>query len=149
MSAWDLRKAAESELLKHTFKISQQCLYSEAREAFQALNQYCAENISSNPKRQPAILDAALFAYTDLLWSIEYDCWADSELIDLLMGNEAILDTYDTLDEKYQWWRVSMPEHYIALERSLFDTQEQAASKTKRRPVHAHRRRRLPVEGPS
>jgi metaxin len=148
ISTWDLRKAAESELLKHTSKISQQSLYSEAREAFQALNRYCAENISSNPKRQPTILDAALFAYTDLLWSIEYDCWADSEMIDLLMSNEAILDTYDALDEKHQSWRVPMPEQYIALERSQLVAQERVSLKTRRRPIHANQRRQLLVEAP-
>lgn len=139
--AWDLRKAAETELLKHYSKIDQQSLYNEAREAFQALNQYCAENTKGNAGSKPTVLDATLFAYTDLLWCIEYECWADSELIDILMNNEAILNAYDALDEKYEWWRVPMPEQYIALERSLQSTRPHVDARSKRRPILADQRR--------
>jgi len=142
VSTFELRKAAETELLKHSSTINQQALYDEAREAFQALNEYCLERSSQYSEKEATLLDAALFSYTDLLWSIEYKCWADSGLVDILLSNGSILDSYDALDTKYNWWRVPLPERYITLERQLPSINESLDLKL-RRPGCAQARRSL------
>lgn len=145
--AWELRKAAETELLKHSPRVDQQTLYDEAREAFQALNQYCQEKASSGGRNESTVLDAALFAYTDLLWSIQYECWADAGLVDILLENEAILDFYDSMGKAYQFWEVPKPERYAALEKTLLDERGDPNSKhprskaTRRRPAYAQQRK--------
>jgi len=141
VSTFELRKAAETELLKHSPTINQQALYDEAREAFQALNEYCSERPCAYSEKEATLVDAALFSYTDLLWSIEYDCWADSGLVDILLSNGSILDLYDALDTKSNWWRVPMPERYTTLEQQLPTMSESLDLKLRRRPACARARR--------
>lgn len=144
-SAWELRKAAETELLKYTSKIDQQSLYNEAQEAFQALNQYCADRFDDESRqslKEPTILDAAWFAYTDLLWNIDYRCWADSGLVDILLGNKAILDVYDGLDLVHSWSSVPLPERYVFLEESLLSDEKHRISKTRMPLFYEERRER-------
>ena len=143
VSTFELRKAAETELLKHAPTINQQSLYDDAREAFQALNEYCTERSGEYAAQEATILDAALFAYTDLLWSIEYDCWADCGLVDILLSNSSILDAYDALDTKYSWWRIPLPERYVMLEQQLPSMDKSPHLKSRRKPACAHARRSL------
>jgi len=120
MSTYELRKAAETELLKYSPKIDQQSLYDEARDAFRALDWYCREKIHILEDLKPAFLDAAIFAYTSLLWDIDYGCWVDSGLVDILNESEWILKVYDLLFQEYGLAnKLPLPEHYAVLEQSI------------------------------
>ena len=116
----ELRKAAEMELLKYSPKIDRQSLYDEARHAFWALDRYCHNKFYVVNDRKPTLLDAAIFAYACLLWDIDYGCWADNELVDILRKSAWILKVYDLLFQEHGLTsRLPVSEHYVVLEQSL------------------------------
>lgn len=120
MNTYELRKAAEMELLKYSPKIDRQSLYDEARHAFRALNWYCNNKFYVLDDRNPTLLDAAIFAYTCLLWDIDYGCWADNELVTILHESEWILKVYDLLFQEHGLVsKLPLSEHYVVLEQSL------------------------------
>lgn len=143
--AWGLRRAAETELRKHSEIIDQKTIYDEAREAFSALNQWASEEWQRVGERQPKLLDAAVFAYTDLLWGIDANCWADDGLVSILRANDAILDFYDSIDQHIDWQKVPRPERYLELEgevgaSGILNGTSTGTAQEPRRPRSADRR---------
>jgi len=126
MSTHELRKAAEMELLKYSPKIDRQSLYNEARQAFWALNWYCNQKFYVLNDRKPTLLDAAIFAYTCLLWDIDYGCWADNGLVAILHESVWILKVYDLLFQEHGLAsKLPLSEHYAVLEQSLKELDRQ------------------------
>lgn len=148
MNTHELRKAAEMELLKYSPKIDQQSLYDEARQAFWALDWYCNNKFYVLNDRKPTLLDAAIFAYTCLLWDIDYGCWADNGLVTILHESVWILKVYDLLFQEHGLaTKLPLSEHYVVLEQSLGalerpssmnTTYKVPASFTKRRAHNQH-----------
>jgi len=65
--AYQLRAAAEAELLKHSAIIDIDDLYGEADNAFEALSTILGENTFFFGNENPGLFDASVFAYTYLL----------------------------------------------------------------------------------
>jgi metaxin len=120
VSARELRRAAETELLKHCPIIDQQTIYNEAKLAFRALNQWSIERIKEVHTSEATLLDAAVLAYVILLWYIDGECWADAELVDILKENEDLFDYSESMTQEYRWWEVPLPERYGELEEELY-----------------------------
>jgi len=74
-----LRAAAEAELLKHTSIIDTDDLYSEADKAFEALSILLGEDSWFFGSGKPALFDAAVFGYTQLLLDEELG-WREEKL---------------------------------------------------------------------
>jgi metaxin len=143
VSTHELRKAAEIELLKFSPKIDRQNLYDEARHAFWALNWYCNNKFYVLNDRKPTLLDAAIFAYTCLLWDIDYGCWADNGLVTILHESVWILKVYDLLFQEHGLAsKLPLSEHYAVLEQSLRALdQEGSTNITYKMPASFNQRR--------
>ncbi len=81
--SYQLRAAAEAEILKHSMIIDIDDLYSEAKNAFDALSTLLGEEIHFFGHKKPSLFDAAVFAYTHLLLE-ERMGWKETRLIKAL-----------------------------------------------------------------
>ncbi|KUJ18420.1 uncharacterized protein LY89DRAFT_706892 [Mollisia scopiformis] len=98
--AYQLRLAAETELLKHTSIIDTDDLYSEADKAFEALSSLLGEDSWFFGNDKPALFDASVFAYTQLLlddslgWKEKKLCRALRTRDNLVRHRERLLVRY-------------------------------------------------------
>lgn len=102
--AYELRAAAEAELLKHSAVISAETLYKDAEEAFAALETVLGDGEWFFGAAKPGLFDASVFAYTHLLLDKALgNGWSESRLRNAVLGNrklvahrERILTTFYT-----------------------------------------------------
>lgn len=95
-----LRVAAEEELLKHGSVIDKEDLYNEAEKAFGALSALLGNGQWFFANQKPALFDASVFAYTQLLldedfgWKEQRLCIALRKWDNLVQHRERILVRY-------------------------------------------------------
>jgi len=95
-----LRAAAEEELLKHTSIIDTDDLYSEADKAFEALSILLGENTWFFGNEKPALFDASVFAYTQLLLDDGMG-WKEKKLCTALRRRENLVQHRERLLVRY------------------------------------------------
>lgn len=78
--SYQLRKAAEAELLKQSPMIDMEALYREGEKAFSALSELLGEDHYFFGEAQPGLFDASVFAYTHILLD-EGMVWKDKRII--------------------------------------------------------------------
>lgn len=98
--AYQLRAAAEAEILKHSTVIDVDDLYSEAIKAFGALSTLLGEDMFFFGNMNPGLFDAAIFAYTHLLLEDRMG-WKETRLIkglkkhgNLIAHRQRVYDIY-------------------------------------------------------
>jgi len=98
--SYQLRKAAQEELVKMDPYVSAEQLLDEAREAFAALSTLLKEDDWFFAEKTPALFDANLFAYTHLLLD-EGMGWARNELADVLRSHPNLIEHRDRVLRDY------------------------------------------------
>lgn len=88
--SYQLRAAAEAEILKHSMIIDIDDLYSEAKNAFDAISTLLGEDMYFFGNMKPSLFDAAVFAYTHLLLD-ERMGWKETRLIKALEKHENLI----------------------------------------------------------
>ncbi|OCK79375.1 hypothetical protein K432DRAFT_393960 [Lepidopterella palustris CBS 459.81] len=84
--AYELRAAAEAELLKHSTIVNAESLYEDAKEAFGALETVLGDDEWFFGAEKPGLFDASVFAYTHLLLDDGLGKgWAESRLQNIVM----------------------------------------------------------------
>lgn len=100
--ARDLRLAAEKELLKHSAIVNAETLYSQAEEAFTALESLLGDDTWFFGAERPGLFDANVFAYTHLLLDDGLGKgWLDTRLRDTLILRHRLVAHRNTILEKY------------------------------------------------
>ncbi|KAF2809068.1 uncharacterized protein BDZ99DRAFT_521534 [Mytilinidion resinicola] len=80
-TAYELRKAAEIELLKNSVVIDAETLYTDAEEALGALETVLGDQDWFFGAKEPGLFDASVFAYTHLLLDAHLgNGWAEPRL---------------------------------------------------------------------
>ncbi|KAH7356848.1 hypothetical protein BKA65DRAFT_579945 [Rhexocercosporidium sp. MPI-PUGE-AT-0058] len=95
-----LRNAAEAELLKHTPVIDTDDLYSEADKAFEALSILLGEDSWFFGNDKPALFDASVFAYTQLLLDDDLG-WKEKKLCRALRVRDNLVQHRERLLVRY------------------------------------------------
>lgn len=98
--SYQLRAAAEAELLKHTSVIDTDDLYSEADKAFEALSVLLGEDLWFFGNEKPALFDASVFAYTQLLLDDGLG-WEEKKLCRALRRRENLVQHRERLLVRY------------------------------------------------
>ncbi|KAF1815546.1 hypothetical protein P152DRAFT_391115 [Eremomyces bilateralis CBS 781.70] len=99
---YDLRKAAEAELLKFSPTIDADLLYLEARDAFESLDGILGSDTWFFGAKEPGLLDAAVFAYTNFLLDPNYGSgWTDDWLVGALEGRDGLRRHREQIREQY------------------------------------------------
>ncbi|RDW82082.1 hypothetical protein BP6252_03194 [Coleophoma cylindrospora] len=98
--SYDLRIAAEAELLKHAPIIDIDDLYSEADKAFEALSVLLGKDTWFFGGDKPALFDASVFAYTQLLLD-ESLGWKEEKLCRALRRRDNLVQHRQRLLVKY------------------------------------------------
>ncbi|RDW62741.1 hypothetical protein BP5796_11043 [Coleophoma crateriformis] len=98
--SYDLRIAAEAELLKHAPIIDIDDLYSEADKAFEALSVLLGKDTWFFGGEKPALFDASVFAYTQLLLD-ESLGWKEEKLCRALRRRDNLVQHRQRLLVKY------------------------------------------------
>ena len=101
LSAWELKQAARSELLKHSPKIDEESLYEDADRALCALDNIMKRRQEQNAPGRPSLLEASLFSYLFLLLELPQEKWADRRLVDLLMKYPALVVLEKTMKKEF------------------------------------------------
>lgn len=89
--AYQLRGAAEQELLKSRDIIDRDVLYAAADKAFQALSTLLGDSDYFSGEDSPGLFDASVFAYTHLLLSTKLQ-WQNKKLKDILEKYPRLID---------------------------------------------------------
>ena len=90
--AYELRAAAEAELLKHSVVISAETLYKDAEEAFMGLETVLGEDEWFFRAAKPGLFDAGVFAYTNLLLDDGLgNGWSESRLRNTVLGKQKLV----------------------------------------------------------
>ncbi|KAF2466039.1 uncharacterized protein BDR25DRAFT_336613 [Lindgomyces ingoldianus] len=90
--AYELRCAAEKELLKASAVIDSNLLYKEAEESFAALEMLLGSNNWFFGAKKPGLFDASVFAYTHLLMDENFgNGWVDSRLRGVLLQRKNLV----------------------------------------------------------
>ncbi|KAF2259298.1 hypothetical protein CC78DRAFT_475904 [Lojkania enalia] len=88
----ELRRAAESELLKFSAVINSEMIYQEAEEAFASLEMLLGENTWFFKAERPSLFDASIFSYTHLLLDKNLGKgWQDCRLRDAVLQRESLV----------------------------------------------------------
>jgi metaxin len=95
-----LRAAAETELLKHCSVIDTDDLYSEADKALEALSILLGEDPWFFGNETPALFDASVFAYTQLLLDDELG-WREKKLCTALRRRDNLVQHRNRLLVRY------------------------------------------------
>ncbi|KAG4411542.1 hypothetical protein IFR04_015320 [Cadophora malorum] len=98
--SYQLRNAAEAELLKHTPIIDTDDLYSEADKAFEALSILLGEDSWFFGNDKPALFDASVFAYTQLLLDDNLG-WKEKKLCRALRVRDNLVQHRERLLVRY------------------------------------------------
>lgn len=100
--ARELRLAAEKELLKFSAIVSAETLYSQAEEAFTALDSLLGDDTWFFGAERPGLFDASVFAYTHLLLDDKLGKgWLDTRLRDTLMSRQRLIAHRTKILESY------------------------------------------------
>lgn len=94
--AFQLRDAAQSELLKSRNIIDKDEIFAAATKAFRALSVLLGSNEFFSDNGRPNLFDASVFAYTHLLMD-ESLPWGDSTLSDILKRHLVLIDHRERL----------------------------------------------------
>ena len=89
-TSYQLRAAAQAELLKHSSVIDAADLYSEADKAFEALSTLLGDNEWFFANERPTLFDASIFAYTHLLLD-EHMGWKEEILCRALRSRDNLV----------------------------------------------------------
>ncbi|KAI9049892.1 hypothetical protein LZ554_006040 [Drepanopeziza brunnea f. sp. 'monogermtubi'] len=95
-----LQAAAEAEILKQTPVIDTDDLYSEADKAFEALSILLGEDSWFFGNEKPALFDASVFAYTQLLLDDDLG-WKEKKLCRALRARENLVKHRERLLVRY------------------------------------------------
>lgn len=98
--AHQLQAAAEAELLKNTPVIDTDDLYSEADKAFEALSILLGEDSWFFGNDKPALFDASVFAYTQLLLDDDLG-WKEKKLCRALRVRDNLVRHRERLLVRY------------------------------------------------
>jgi metaxin len=91
-TARELRKAAQTELLKFSNIINDETLYNQADEAFAALEMLLGKDDWFFGAKRPGLFDASVFAYTHLLLDDSLGKgWVDTRLRDVLKERKRLV----------------------------------------------------------
>lgn len=91
--AHELRRAAETELVKHSPVINSEKLYRDAEEAFSALEMVLGDDKWFFGNEKPGLFDASVFAYTHLLMDEGLGKgWVDTRLTDAVMARKKLAE---------------------------------------------------------
>ncbi|KAF1846894.1 uncharacterized protein K460DRAFT_280264 [Cucurbitaria berberidis CBS 394.84] len=97
-----LRLAAEQELRKFSPVVNAETLYSQAEEAFRALDMLLGDDKWFFGAKGPGLFDASVFAYTHLLLDEGLGRgWVDTRLRDALVGRERLVKHRERVVGKY------------------------------------------------
>jgi len=88
--SYQLRSAAEAELLKQNAIIDGDAIYRESDKALGALSDLLGEDEYFFGETKPGLFDASVFAYTNLLLD-EGLSWEDSRMGDGLKGYQNLI----------------------------------------------------------
>ena len=88
--SYNLREAAEAELLKQSTIIDVKALYRECESAFSALSELLGDDQFFFSGERPGLFDASVFAYTHLLLD-ERMGWKERRMVDILRGYENLV----------------------------------------------------------
>ncbi|KAH7113882.1 hypothetical protein B0J11DRAFT_541530 [Dendryphion nanum] len=100
--ARELSHAAEKELLKFSAVIDSRSLYSQAEEAFDALETVLGKHTWFFGNESPALFDASVFAYTHLLLDDRLGKgWMDTRLRDTLLKKKRLVAHRNKILEIY------------------------------------------------
>ncbi|KAF2733599.1 hypothetical protein EJ04DRAFT_513098 [Polyplosphaeria fusca] len=100
--ARDLRTAAEKELLKFSAVIDSDVLYSDAEEAFAALEMLLGDKQWFWGAERPGLFDASVFAYTHLLMDDNLgNGWVETRLRDAVKQRKALVAHRNRILEAY------------------------------------------------
>lgn len=98
--SYQLRSAAESELLKQMTIIDADAIYRESDKAFEALSELLGDDENFFGEKVPGLFDASVFAYTHVLLDERID-WKDGRMQEglrrcqnLVAHREKILKAY-------------------------------------------------------
>ena len=97
---YQLQQAALVELQKKDERVEERDLYSDAREAFQALSTLLGSSPYFFGAQKPALFDASLFAYTHLLLDSSLH-WRSLQLAELLQKWPNLVDHRERILAKY------------------------------------------------
>lgn len=98
--SYQLRKAAQEELVKMSPHVSAEQLLDEAREAFAALSTLLKEDDWFFGEKTPGLFDANLFAYAHLLLD-EGMGWVKNELADVLRSHTNLIEHRERVLREY------------------------------------------------
>ncbi|KAH8687496.1 putative mitochondrial outer membrane protein [Tricladium varicosporioides] len=98
--SYQLRAAAEAELLKHSSIIDTDDLYSEADKAFEALSILLGNDPWFFGHEKPTLFDASIFAYTQLLLDENME-WKERKLCRALRRRENLVQHRERLLVRY------------------------------------------------
>ncbi|KHJ35534.1 putative mitochondrial outer membrane protein [Erysiphe necator] len=98
--SYQLRAAAESELLKFSSVIDIDDIYSEADKAFEALSILLGENSWFFGNERPSLFDASVFAYSHLLLD-ENMGWLETKLCRTLQTRKNLVQHRERILKKY------------------------------------------------
>lgn len=100
--ARSLRDAAASELLKHSAIINAETLYTQAEEAFAALEMALSTDSWFFGAAKPGLFDASVFAYTHLLLDEGLGRgWLDTRLADAVRARKNLVRHRDSILASY------------------------------------------------
>ncbi|KAK7537919.1 hypothetical protein IWX49DRAFT_618467 [Phyllosticta citricarpa] len=100
--AHDLRLAAERELLKHGAVIDAEAIYTEAEDAFRALETVLGADQWFFGARRPGLVDAAVFAYTHLLLLQDLGTgWKESRLGNAVRARQKLVRHQERIFEAF------------------------------------------------
>jgi metaxin len=100
----DLRRAAETELLKYSSVINADVLYKDAEEAFDVLETLLGGHRWFFGSERPGLFDASVFAYTHLLLDARFggrEGWVDATLPEAVTQRRALCEHRDRILEEY------------------------------------------------
>ncbi|KAI9715388.1 MAG: hypothetical protein M1812_006033 [Candelaria pacifica] len=95
-----LRAAAEAEILKQSAMLDVDTLFSEANDAFEALNTLLGDVDWFFDAETPGLFDASVFAYTYLILDKGLG-WKDERLMKTLRGKEGLVRHCERIFSRY------------------------------------------------
>ena len=98
--AYQLRTAAETELLKQSTMIDVETIYRESGKAFEALSELLGEDRYFFGETKPGLFDASVFAYINVLQDHKLD-WKDRRMHQQLKGCENLLEHRQRILESF------------------------------------------------
>lgn len=100
-SAYELQTAAAAEIRKYSTVTDAEGIYSDAKDAIDALETLLGQEEWFFGKTEAGLFDAAVFAYTQLLLDDEQDIvWKDERLRSLVLNKPGLVQHQKRIYEK-------------------------------------------------